>query len=91
VIFLRQNLLLNRIPSGYYAVGADITLVAIQHGADAKGKKQIVIKDITRVDLSTRRGRIGNVVRMIRLVKLLRTLERIVAKDVDVDMLPINR
>ena len=62
-------------------MGADVTLVAIQHGADA----QIVITDMSHVDLSTRRGRIRNVVRMIRLVKLLRTLEHIVMKDVDVD------
>jgi hypothetical protein len=68
-------------------VGADVTLVAIQHGADA----QIVITDISYVDLSTRRGRIRNVVRMIRLVKLLRMLEHIIAKDVDIDMLPVNR
>jgi len=83
--------LLNDIHSGYYAVGADVTLVAIQPSADTQGKEQIVIKDIVRADLSTRRGRIKNTVRMIRLVKLLRALERIIAKDVDVDMLPMNR
>jgi hypothetical protein len=82
---------LNYIHSGYYAVGADITLVTIQHSADAQGKKQIVITDVASADLSTRRGHIPNAAMMIRLVKLLRMLEFTVAKDLDIDIFPINR
>ncbi|KAF8324425.1 uncharacterized protein EI90DRAFT_3075323 [Cantharellus anzutake] len=72
---------------GYYAVGANITLVAIQPGIDTQGDEKIVLKDISKADLSTRRGRVGNAVRMIRLVKVLRALERTVKEGVDADML----
>jgi hypothetical protein len=70
-------------------VGADITLVTIHR--DAHAQERAVIQNIVNADLSTRRGRIKNVVRMIRLVKLLRTLEATVPKGVDVDMLPLPR
>ncbi|KAF8334873.1 uncharacterized protein EI90DRAFT_3048672 [Cantharellus anzutake] len=73
---------------GYYAVGADVTLVAIQ---SAQGGDQIVLKDILAADLSTMQGRIKNAAMMIRMVKVLRALERTVGKAVDADMLTLER
>ncbi|KAF8330078.1 uncharacterized protein EI90DRAFT_3061505 [Cantharellus anzutake] len=75
---------------GYYAIGADITLVAIRPGTDAQGDEQIIVEDILNANLSTRRGRIGNAVTMIKLVKVLRALERTVKKGVDADMLTLH-
>ncbi|KAF8317535.1 uncharacterized protein EI90DRAFT_3085067 [Cantharellus anzutake] len=76
---------------GYYAIGVDITLVAIRPGTDAQGDEQIIVEDIQNTNLSTRRGRIGNAVTLIRLVKVLRALERTVKKDVDSDMFTLER
>ncbi|KAF8330307.1 uncharacterized protein EI90DRAFT_3154937 [Cantharellus anzutake] len=76
---------------GYYAVGANITLVAIQPVINAQGVQKIVVQDILKADLSTRRGRMRNATTMIRLVKVLRALEHMVDRDVDTDMFILER
>ncbi|KAF8325636.1 uncharacterized protein EI90DRAFT_3072322 [Cantharellus anzutake] len=76
---------------GYYAIGANITLVAIQPVINAQGIQKIVVQDILKADLSTRQGRIRNATMMIRLVKVLRALECIVDRDVDTDMFLLER
>lgn len=73
--------------SGYHAVGTLVTLVTIQPG----GEQGIVVKDIVQADLSWRRERVKHAARMIRLAKVLRNLEKILKRDLDVDMLSLTR
>ncbi|KAG7093486.1 hypothetical protein E1B28_007161 [Marasmius oreades] len=74
---------------GYYAVGANVTIVAIHPCADKQG---VVVTDIVSEDLSRRKGRIRNIVRMIRLAKVLRAIDCTgVGRDMDVDMFPLIR
>ncbi|KAH8835026.1 hypothetical protein DL96DRAFT_19444 [Flagelloscypha sp. PMI_526] len=74
---------------GYYAIGAEVTLVSIKKNTDRSQQQSIAVTDIVRFSLLTRKSRVENAVRMIRLVKLLRTLERVVTQDVDRDMLSL--
>lgn len=76
------------ISLGYHAIGADMSLAAIEPSSERQGK--VVIRDIISADLSTRQGRIKNAVMLIRLVKVLRALECIVVKDADADTFSVT-
>ncbi|KAH8830949.1 hypothetical protein DL96DRAFT_1594926 [Flagelloscypha sp. PMI_526] len=75
---------------GYYVVGTEVTIVAIQKNPD-QSMQPPLLSYVTSSDLSTRQGRVRNAVKIIRLVKVLRLLGQTVTKGVDVDMWPLAR
>ncbi|KIL57063.1 hypothetical protein M378DRAFT_28119 [Amanita muscaria Koide BX008] len=68
---------------GYYAVGMKVVLVAIvQPRAES-----LLVVDLISADLSSRRERIKNAVRMIKLCGILKRLQQVIGEDKDRDML----
>ncbi|KAM6493367.1 hypothetical protein JOM56_011501 [Amanita muscaria] len=68
---------------GYYAVGMEVVLVAIvQPRAES-----LRIVDLVSANLSSRRERIKNAVRMIKLCGVLKRLQQVIGEDKDRDML----
>ncbi|KAF8344478.1 hypothetical protein F5887DRAFT_1075528 [Amanita rubescens] len=67
---------------GYYAIGTQVVLAAIvQPPAES-----LRIVDLISADLSSRRERIKNAVRMIKLCGILKRLQQVIGEDKDRDM-----
>src|ERR1700722_9188201 len=89
--FLLLNSGLIYLHSGYYAIGANVTIVAIYQQKDSRGPAVVVVKDVINADLSEARERIRHLASMIKLVGVLRYLEQVIKRNVDLDTFPVIR